>query len=78
MKFASRLQHLAKIRGLSAYQMAEIFGVSHQVMYSWLYGKTNPSKEFRFTLERFERESKPVLSPRISEKTQRVFYGASA
>lgn len=78
MNFAERFKQLARERGLKGYQLAELFGVSHQIMSAWMRGEAKPRFEFQQTLARFENESRPAISPQVSEETVRRFFGASA
>ena len=78
MNFAERFRQLAKERGLRGYQLAELFGVSHQVMSAWMRGDATPRFEFQQTLARFEKEAQPAISPQVSEATAKLFLGMSA
>ena len=77
LNFSSRFKNLAKQRNLTAHQLAEVFGVDHQTMYSWWSGATNPRVEFRNTLVRLESDPRPAISPRVPEWIAKKF-GASA
>lgn len=78
MNFSKRFKKLAAERSLSIMQLAELFGVDYQTAHAWYTGKTNPAPDVAKTLERFERDQKAVISPRVSERTAHAFYGVSA